>query len=70
MNAQEIIQARINELETEAKSAKASARDLQKQAKDQEGAAEYAEAQISELKTALDTLNEPIKVERKRVAKK
>lgn len=70
MNAQEIIQARINELETEAKAAKASARELLKQSKDQDGVAEYAEAQVNDLKAALDTLNEPIKVERKKAVKK
>jgi hypothetical protein len=70
MNAQELIQARIGEVEAEAKAARANARDLMKQAKDQDGIADYAEVQIAELKAALDTLNEPIKVERKKAMKK
>ena len=58
MNAQELIQARITELEAQAKEARAAARDLQKQAAEQDGAAIYAEVQIAGLKEALAKLSE------------
>lgn len=70
MNAQELIQARIGDLEAEAKRCRANARDLQKQANDADGAAINAEEQITELKAAIEVLDATAKAEKKPAAKK